>query len=60
MLLSQIKERMGIVSRTKFKEKYINPLLSKGLLAYTIPEKPTSSKQQYVTTQLGNDLISEK
>jgi ATP-dependent DNA helicase RecG len=36
---------------------YLKPLLQQGLLAMTIPEKPTSSKQRYVTTETGNEVL---
>ena len=56
----QIIELFGSTNRSKFKKKYLEPLLEIGLLNLTLPNKPTSKYQQYVTTQLGNDLISEK
>ena len=45
---------MGLLDwkhRTKFKEKFIKPLIEKGLLAMTIPDKPQSSKQKYVVVK---------
>lgn len=42
--------KMGLSNRTKFKEKYINPLISEGLLEMTIPDKPNSSLQKYRLT----------
>ncbi|MBS0358953.1 MAG: hypothetical protein JSS53_06780 [Proteobacteria bacterium] len=34
-------------NRTKFRKKFIDPLLEKNLLKMTIPDKPKSSKQKY-------------
>ncbi len=44
-------------NRTKFKEKFINPLLSLKFLEMTIPDKPKSSLQKYQTTKIGKNLI---
>lgn len=44
---------MNWKNRTKFRQKFITPLLEKGLLRLTIPDKPQSSKQQYQTTEVG-------
>jgi len=49
----------GMSHRTYFRRTYINPLLEEGLLRMTIPDKPTSKNQQYITTQKGREL-SEK
>ncbi len=40
-------------NRTKFRQKYIKPLIERQLLAMTNPEKPQSSKQKYYTTEEG-------
>jgi hypothetical protein len=39
--------------RSKFREKYITPLLEEDILVMTIPDKPTSSRQQYCLTEKG-------
>lgn len=44
--LSEIMEYLGYKDKTKFKRKYINPLLS-SRLAMSIPEKPNSRSQKY-------------
>jgi len=51
---------MGWKNRTKFREKYINPLLKSELLVMTIPEKPTSSKQKYKLCNMVKELVENK
>ena len=44
-------------NRSKFKKKFINPMLDMELLSMTIPEKPQSSKQKYIITEKGKELL---
>ena len=44
---------MGLTDRTKFRRKYIHPLLETGILELTIPEKPNSQNQKYRLTAKG-------
>ena len=47
-----IKEIMGYIkykNRRTFTLLYLRPLLEKGLLEMTIPEKPTSKNQKYIS-----------
>ncbi|MCK6614661.1 MAG: putative DNA binding domain-containing protein [Ignavibacteriaceae bacterium] len=51
-----IKELMNLLSwknRTKFRNKFITPLLEVEIFQMTIPEKPNSPKQQYFLTVKG-------
>ena len=41
---------MGLADRTKFRRKYIYPLLEASILELTIPEKPNSQNQKYRLT----------
>jgi len=43
--------------RTKYKKKFIDPMLKMELISMTIPDKPNSSKQKYVTTEKGKELL---
>ena len=55
-----VKDMMDLLEwkdRTKFRDKYINPLLEIQILAMTIPEKPNSSKQQYYLTEKGQVFL---
>lgn len=45
---SEIAEYLGYRSRNKLKKKYIEPLLGK-YLEMTVPDKPTSKLQKYLT-----------
>ena len=55
-----IKELMELLEwkdRTKFRTKYITPLLDLELLQMTVPGKPRSSKQQYYLTAKGRAFL---
>ena len=43
----EILDRFGFESRTTFKRNYLYPMLKKGILKMTIPEKPSSKNQKY-------------
>lgn len=52
----EIMEVVGVTNRTKFRIKYIAPLVEEGLLAMSIPDKANSPQQKYSTTQKGKLL----
>lgn len=57
----EIADLMAIAERadrTKFRDQVLKPLLADGLLEMTIPDKPTSSKQRYRTTDKGRNLLA--
>ena len=45
--------------RTKFRNQFLKPLLKEELIEMTIPNKPTSSKQQYRTTEWGRAVLEQ-
>lgn len=47
----EVMEHMGYKNRTRFRRDYIKPLLEKGMLQMTIPDKPSSRNQKYVTKE---------
>ena len=49
---------MDVTDRTKFRRKYIHPLLKAGILEQTIPDKPNSRNQKYQLTIKGIELIN--
>jgi ATP-dependent DNA helicase RecG len=53
--LMTITER---VNRTKFRNQILKPMLVDGLLEMTVPDKPTSSKQRYRTSDKGRMLLA--
>jgi ATP-dependent DNA helicase RecG len=54
---SEILEKIGLSNHPKNYNTYITPLLDAGLLAYTVPDKPTSSVQKYITTAYGIQML---
>ena len=54
-----IMSLMNWSDRTKFRNKYINPMLEHGFLAMTEPDKPKSPNQKYHTTEKGIQLLAE-
>jgi ATP-dependent DNA helicase RecG len=47
---------MNYTDRTKFRRKYIHPLLENGILELTIQDKPNSQHQKYRLTAKGLTL----
>lgn len=45
--VQEIMDKFGLDSRTSFRRKYLTPMLEKGVLKMTIPEKPSSKNQKY-------------
>ena len=52
-----LMERVTESNRTRFRKSYLNPLMECSLVAFTIPGKPTSSKQEYKLTKKGIELV---
>jgi ATP-dependent DNA helicase RecG len=48
---SEIFEKVGLQNHTANYKKYIISLVEKGLLIPTMPDKPTSPKQKYYTSE---------
>jgi len=44
---AEIQDYCGLTSRRSFNENHLKPLLDKGLLKMTIPDKPNSRNQRY-------------
>jgi ATP-dependent DNA helicase RecG len=44
----EIMNHLGFQNRSKFRTRYLNPLLEAKMLKMTIPEKSQSSKQEYI------------
>lgn len=55
--LTDLMEAFSWSDRTKFRNKYLNPLIKEGLLEMTIPEKPQSSLQRYRLTAKGKEWL---
>jgi ATP-dependent DNA helicase RecG len=55
--IAELMELFKWQNRTKFRTKYIKPLIDVGWLTMTIPDKPQSSKQRYVTTEAGKEAL---
>jgi len=55
----ELKDLYGWSNSTKFKEKYVNPLLKEKIVDMTVPNKPTSRNQKYYLTDLGYLLLAK-
>jgi len=56
-LMSEILNFLDRTDRTKFRKRYIYPMIQDGLLELTIPNKPKSSNQRYLITEIGKKMI---
>ena len=53
----EIQEKLGLKNRDYFRKNYLTPAIEQGFVALTIPDKPTSSKQQYYLTDKGKEFL---
>ena len=54
----ELKELYRWSNTTKFKAKYVNPLIEAQVVCMTLPDKPTSPKQRYFLTENGKTLLA--
>lgn len=54
----ELKELYQWSNTTKFKSKYVNPLIEAQIVGMTLPDKPTSPKQRYILTDNGRTLLA--
>ncbi len=59
VMIQELMTVMVLKNRSKFRKKYLTPLLEEDILAMTIPDKPTSSRQQYTLTEKGRRLLAD-
>jgi ATP-dependent DNA helicase RecG len=52
--------KFGKTNRTRFRDGIIRPLTEAHLLSATIPNRPRSRLQKYVTTAAGAQLLQEE
>lgn len=48
----------GQTNRTRFRKQVLSPLIESELIKMTIPDKPQSSKQRYVITEKGRQVLA--
>ena len=54
----ELKELYRWANTTKFKAKYVSPLIEEQFVGMTLPDKPTSPKQKYFLTDYGKALLA--
>jgi hypothetical protein len=52
----ELQDKLGLKDREHFRKEYLQAAIELGLVEPTIPDKPTSSKQKYRLTPLGEKL----
>jgi len=57
--MKEIMSELGWKDRTKFRKRYINPLLATGIIYMTDPEDVNNPKQQYYISEKGKLLLIE-
>lgn len=55
-ILLELLKLMHLKDRTKFRKKYLYPLLEFGAIQLTVPDKPKSKNQKYRLTEKGLQL----
>ena len=60
MKRTDIHEALAPRHEDYFREAYLIPALTAGMIEMTIPGKPTSSKQKYRVTEKGQNLLTKQ
>lgn len=56
--MGELKDLYGWSNTTKFKDKFVSPLIEQQFVGMTFPDKPTSPKQRYFLTDSGKALLA--
>lgn len=56
--MTELKDLYHWANTTKFRTKYITPLIEAQLVGMTFPDKPTSPNQRYFLTDCGKALLA--
>ena len=56
--MGELKDLYRWSNTTKFKAKYVSPLIEEKIVGMTLPDKPTSPKQRYFLTSSGKTLLA--
>ena len=56
--MSELKDLYGWSNTTKFKVKFVSPLIEAQYVGMTFPDKPTSPNQRYFLTDSGKALLA--
>ena len=51
--------KFSVKNRTRFRNRYITPLIEEGFIEMTLPDKPRSGKQKYVSTFKGKEFLKK-
>jgi ATP-dependent DNA helicase RecG len=54
---NELIQLLEIKHRPTFLYNYLQPSIEKGYVKMTIPEKPQSSKQKYILTEKGKNVV---
>lgn len=54
----ELRQLLGVKHRPTFRENYLHPATSQGLVELTRPEKPTSRLQKYRITDKGRGWLT--
>jgi predicted transcriptional regulator len=52
-----LQDALDLQDRKSFRERYLKPALTDGLIEMTIPDKPNSRLQKYRLTDKGRHLL---
>ncbi len=55
-----LMQSLGWKNRTKFRKRYLEPLLMSKLIEMTKPDKPSSRQQQYRLTIMGEQRLADE
>jgi ATP-dependent DNA helicase RecG len=56
---NEILDKIGLSRQSKYFIENIGPAIGAGFLEMTIPDKPTSKSQKYITTEKGRKVLSK-
>lgn len=55
----QLQTALELKHKGNFRTKYLEPALEKGYIKMKFPESPNHSKQKYLITQKGNEVLKK-